>query len=101
MNWYNTLGNHDYGYNVSAQIALSDHIPQWNMDHRFYKKDITLNIGYQISVFFLDSNPCVQDYRNDNPDYWDPCSTKYPSCSFYDTNDDFEGKCKFHENIIS
>ena len=38
--WYNTLGNHDYGYNVSAQIDLSNVISQWRMDSRYFSTTI-------------------------------------------------------------
>ena len=95
--WYNVLGNHDYGYNASAQTELNTIIPNWIMDDRYYMKQISANI----ILFALDTNPCIQDYRNDNPYYWDPCGSEYPTCSLDDTNDDFEGECKFHENILT
>ena len=33
--WYSCLGNHEYGYNVSAQIDLSSIDKRWIMDDRF------------------------------------------------------------------
>ena len=100
VNWYNSLGNHDYGYNVSAQLDLNKIYSNWIMPDRYYKQ-VLISDQTNIILFVLDTNPCIQDYRNDNPDYWDPCSTRYPTCSLDDTNDDFEGECKFHQNILT
>jgi hypothetical protein len=60
-----------------------------------------LNEDNHISAIFLDTSPCIQDYRNTNQKYWDPCSTTYPTCSLGSTNDDFEGVCEFNSNILS
>lgn len=49
----------------------------------------------------MDTSPCVSDYRQDNPILWDPCMTEYPTCSQQNTDDDFEGPCMFHPNILS
>ena len=54
-----------------------------------------------MTLIVLDTSPCVADYRATDPNYWDPCSTTYPTCSISNTDDDFEGPCMFHENIIS
>lgn len=102
IDWYNTLGNHDYGYNVSAQLEISTINKHWIMDDRYYLRKIKINEKLFIYSIFIDSNPCVYDYIQDNPKYWDPCGTEYPTCSLNDINDDdFEGECKFHENILS
>lgn len=52
-------------------------------------------------MIFLDTSPCVMDYRNSNEKYWDPCSTEYPTCSISDGDDDFEGPCEFHNHILT
>jgi hypothetical protein len=49
----------------------------------------------------MDTSPCVSDYRNDDPQYWDPCYVKYPTCSLTGGDDDFEGPCLFHEHILT
>ena len=102
ISWYNTLGNHDYGYNVSAQIDLDrlNIIKNWIMEDRYYKREIQYGDS-KLFTYFLDTNPCITDYRNDDPKYWDPCGTEYPTCSPNNTDDDYEGDCKFHENILS
>jgi len=100
IDWYNLLGNHDYGYNVSAQLELNKTIPHWILPDRYYYIRKVVN-EIPINLVVLDTNPCIQQYRNDNPKYWDPCGTQYPTCSINNSNDDFEGECMFHENIIA
>jgi hypothetical protein len=60
------------------------------MDARYYSRRIRLDDTNYLSMVFLDTSPCVQDYRNDNPSYWDPCGDTYPTCSLEATDDDFE-----------
>lgn len=95
------LQNHEYGYNVTAQIEYTKLSSTWYMPARYFTKRIQLEGSNYATLVFLDTSPCVSDYRNSNPDGWDPCSTEYPTCSLDDTNDDFEGACYFHENILS
>lgn len=101
--WYSVLGNHEYGYNVQAEIDYAMINSRWIMDSRYYTKRIEVDTSSStyISFIFLDTSPCIAGYRQDNAENWDPCSTQYPTCSLKNTNDDFEGPCKFHENIVS
>lgn len=101
MDWYQVLGNHEYGYNVSAQIDLANTLPRWIMDDRYYTRRVQASSSQYISFIFLDTSPCVSAYRADNPSGWDPCSSQYPTCSQSSTTDDFEGPCYFHENILT
>ena len=104
LNWYNILGNHEYGYNVSAQIDLGNKYPRWIMDNRYYTRRLkaaTSTTSTYISFIFLDTSPCIQAYRSDDPSGWDPCSTEYPTCSLGSRDDDFEGTCYFNQNILS
>eukprot|EP01038_Epipyxis_sp_PR26KG_P005650 gene5650-7802_t len=100
VRWYSSLGNHEYGYNVDAQIEYTSMSPTWFLPSRYYYERITIGGMYYISLIVIDTSPCVSDYRQNNPDYWDPCSSEYPTCSQQDTDDDFEGECEFHHNII-
>lgn len=94
--WYSVLGNHEYGYNPDAQIEYKDPKGRWVMDAHYYSKRVQLgSSGVYASMFFLDTSPCVTDYRKDDPSGWDPCSTQYPTCSPVD-----EGTCEFHSNIM-
>jgi hypothetical protein len=91
--WYNCLGNHDYGFVPEAQLQLNGTIPNWIMDSRYYWRRLNFS-GVVINVIALDTNPCVSDYRRDDPSKWDPCSTEFPTCS------PVEGQCFFHANIL-
>jgi hypothetical protein len=94
--WYNSLGNHDYGFEPEAQLALNETIPGWIMDGRYYHRRVTLPNGDVIAnIIVLDTNPCVRDYRGDDRKLWDPCGTAYPDCS------PIAEPCRFHENILS
>lgn len=100
--WYNSLGNHEYGYNVSAQIALADAYPTWILPARYYARRVEIgSTGSHMSLIVLDTTPCTAAYRGDDPKEWDPCSTEFPTCSLNDGNDDFEGKCNFHANVAT
>ena len=101
--WYSVLGNHEYGYNVTAQLDYTNMSPYWYLPERYYTERITLDAKQEAyaTMIFLDTSPCLWQYRNDNPANWDPCSTQYPTCSQSATADDFEGECEFHTNILT
>ena len=84
--------NHEYGYNVDAQIELANIYTNWIMDSRYYTRRITVDetSGTYISFIFLDTSPCISGYRSSDPANWDPCMTEYPTCSISNTDDDFE-----------
>ncbi|KAJ8613911.1 hypothetical protein CTAYLR_009575 [Chrysophaeum taylorii] len=100
LDWYNALGNHEYGYSVESQLELAAEYDDWIIDDRYYARRVAIGDTH-IQFIFIDTSPCVQDYRDDSASGWDPCGTDYPTCSLESTDDDFEGECKFHENIIS
>ena len=100
--WYNSLGNHDYGFAPEAQLALNETIPEWIMDDRYYHRREVIpdgssggSGGITANIIVLDTNPCVRDYRGEDRKLWDPCGTEYPDCS------PIAEPCVFHENILS
>lgn len=93
--------NHEYGYNVQAQIDYMKLNANWILPSRYYVQRRQLSGDNWMTLLVLDTSPCVSDYRSDDQAGWDPCSTQYPTCSLDDTNDDFEGPCMFHQNILS
>eukprot|EP01062_Namystynia_karyoxenos_P031297 TRINITY_DN23226_c1_g1_i1.p1 TRINITY_DN23226_c1_g1~~TRINITY_DN23226_c1_g1_i1.p1 ORF type:complete len:431 (+),score=174.57 TRINITY_DN23226_c1_g1_i1:85-1293(+) len=100
--WYSVLGNHEYGYNVDAQIELGKKYPNWVLDARYYTRRVQLSGADYATFIALDSSPCVQQYRATSSSGWDPCGSAYPTCSLSsDKQDQFEGKCEFHSNIMS
>lgn len=99
--WYSTLGNHEYGYSVEAQIEYTKLSSTWYLPARYYTKRIQMSGANYMTLIVLDTSPCVKEYRSSDPSGWDPCSTEYPTCSQVNTDDDFEGPCHFHDNILS
>ena len=93
--WYNSLGNHDYGFAPEAQLALNETIPEWIMDARYYHRRVSISLSIVANIIVLDTNPCVRDYRGEDRRRWDPCGTQYPDCS------PIAEPCRFHENILS
>jgi len=71
------------------------------MDARYYTRRVQLSSSQYASMIFLDSSPCVSEYRASAPARWDPCGTEYPTCSLSGGHDDFEGTCHFNQNIVA
>ena len=103
LQWFNILGNHEYGYNVQAQIDYANINSNWILDDRYYTRRILVDSATStyMTIFVVDTSPCISSYRSNSQSGWDPCSTKYPTCSLGSTNDDFEGPCYFNQNILS
>eukprot|EP00939_MAST-03C_sp_MAST-3C-sp1_P005297 g5297.t1 len=101
LKWYGVLGNHEYGYNVSAVLDLSNELDNWIMDDRYYTKRLAVDNGVYATFIFIDSSPCVKEYRSTDKSGWDPCGSQYPTCSLSAGSDDFEGPCEFHANVVS
>jgi hypothetical protein len=98
--WYSVLGNHDYGFAPEAQLELGKVIPGWVMDARYYWRRIPIPVsgadaGAVINLIALDTSPCVNDYREDDPVKWDPCGKEFPTCAPQ------PGRCRFHENVLA
>lgn len=101
--WYSALGNHEYGYNVDAQLEMAKVYPNWIMDDRYYTRRFQIDAATNTTVTLLviDTNPCIAKYRSKTQSGWDPCGTTYPTCSLGSSkNDDFEGPCYFNANIL-
>lgn len=92
--WYNSLGNHDYGYKPEIQLQLNNTIPNWIQDNRYYNKRLVFN-NTIINIVVLDTSPCIQDYRGNDRSKWDPCGLEFPTCG------PKRDVCDFHNNIIS
>lgn len=91
VKWYSVLGNHDYGYNPTAQTQYkSPNSDRWVMPSRYYTERLALPNGDFVTFVFLDTNPCVSAYRADDPSGWDPCGSAYPA----------PADCQFHANIL-
>jgi tartrate-resistant acid phosphatase type 5 len=92
--WYNSLGNHDYGFNPEIQLQLNSIIPNWILENRYYIKRLIFN-NTIINIIVLDTSPCIKDYRSNDRSKWDPCGLEFPTCG------PEPGICSFHDNIKS
>ena len=72
------------------------------MDDRYYSKRVAIDGTNQyLTMIFIDTSPCVSEFRSSSASGYDPCGTMYPTCSLSGGHDDFEGTCQFHQNVIS
>lgn len=98
LEWMSVLGNHEYGYNPQAVVELASVQDKWVMDDRYYSRIVTFEgTSVAATIIFLDTSPCVSDYRATDNSYWDPCGATYPTCA----GGPVEGDCMFHQNIIA
>lgn len=72
--WFAVLGNHDYHQNADAQLSpnLKAADSRWNCARAFRLKKGSTGGGAgepMIELFFFDTNPWVQDYRDDVEKY--------------------------------
>jgi len=100
--WFNILGNHDYSYSVQAQLDYAKQNSQWVLPSRYYNQRVPLgSSGKYMTILYLDTSPCISQYRSSSNKGWDPCGPKYPTCSISAGDDDFEGSCNFHANVLT
>ncbi len=71
IDWYATLGNHDYRSNAQAQIDYSQKNKRWNMPARYYSFERKITDGKEKALFvFIDSDQFEKNYYKD-PGYGD------------------------------
>lgn len=61
--WYVTLGNHDYGGNVQAQIDYSSKSKRWKLPSRYYSFDKKIDDSTSAIFVIIDSNPFIESYK--------------------------------------
>eukprot|EP00405_Crypthecodinium_cohnii_P013560 CAMPEP_0206445612 /NCGR_PEP_ID=MMETSP0324_2-20121206/15625_1 /ASSEMBLY_ACC=CAM_ASM_000836 /TAXON_ID=2866 /ORGANISM="Crypthecodinium cohnii, Strain Seligo" /LENGTH=424 /DNA_ID=CAMNT_0053913887 /DNA_START=47 /DNA_END=1321 /DNA_ORIENTATION=+ len=95
--WYGVLGNHDYAYDTKAQMQYkSPNNDRWQLQDYYWSKRVLLGGNQYLTIIFIDTNPCIQSYRNDSPSGWDPCSGQFGECK-----QGPEQKCYFHDHIVA
>ncbi len=62
IDWYATLGNHDYRGNWQAQIDYSEISRRWQMPAPYYAKTIEVSEDKQALLLFIDTNPLNPEY---------------------------------------
>lgn len=70
--WHIILGNHEYKGNTQALIDYSGVSRRWEMPARYYSKSFT-HKGITIDLFFIDTPPLIDKYRNTPEEYPDAC----------------------------
>ena len=92
VKWYGVLGNHDYGFNATAQTAYrSPNKDRWVLPSPYYTRRLQLGSSDQhVTLIMIDTSPCVADCRGTDKSLWDPCGTEYPG----------PADCQFHKNIL-
>jgi len=87
--WYSILGNHDYGENPECQahyVSPPATANRWVLPDRNYTKRMLLGAGVYATWVFIDTSPCIAEYRSNDPSGWDPPASEAP---------------EFHPNIIA
>eukprot|EP00741_Cyanophora_paradoxa_P016560 tig00020927_g15990.t1 len=74
VRWYSILGNHDYLGMADAQVDKTKEGGRWFMPDRYYGVRMSVDaIGksqpFSLNMYFLDTNPFVEDYRT-RQGYW-------------------------------
>jgi len=61
--WYASLGNHDYGGNVQAQIDYSNISTRWKMPARYYSFEKQIDDSTLVLFVMIDTSPFLESYR--------------------------------------
>lgn len=60
--WYVTLGNHDYGGSIQAQIDFSEINNRWKLPARYYSFEQNIDDSTKALFVIIDSNPFIKSY---------------------------------------
>lgn len=69
--WYPVLGNHEYNGNSQALIDYSKVSRRWEMPDRYYAKSFKTKDDEVLDIFFIDTCPIIDRYREDTANYPD------------------------------
>lgn len=72
IDWFPTLGNHEYRGNTQAVLDYSHVSRRWTMPARYYTKSFA-DEGVTLRILWLDTAPLIDKYRNDSTTYPDAC----------------------------
>lgn len=80
LDWYPTLGNHEYRGNTQAVLDYAKISARWTMSGRYYTKVISGGKDTEktsVRLVFLDTTPMIDKYREDSDEYPDACHQDY------------------------
>lgn len=72
IDWFPTLGNHEYRGNTQAVLDYSHVSRRWTMPARYYTKSFA-DEGVTLRILWLDTAPLIDKYRNASTTYPDAC----------------------------
>lgn len=72
IDWFATLGNHEYRGNTQAVLDYGKVSRRWMMPARYYTKVFEDN-GTTVRIVFLDTTPLIDKYRKKTQKYPDAC----------------------------
>jgi tartrate-resistant acid phosphatase type 5 len=65
--WYVTLGNHDHGRNIRAQVDYTKLSSRWRLPANSYKHTQLLTEGESADFFHLDTTSIIERYSSEEP----------------------------------
>ena len=71
LDWFPTLGNHEYRGNTQAVVDYSNVSRRWVMPGRYYTLTRKAKDGSSIRYVFVDTTPLIDKYRDDTEKYPD------------------------------
>lgn len=71
IDWYPTLGNHEYRGNTQAVLDYKNVSRRWVMPDRYYTLIQEADDGSTIRYVFVDTTPLIDKYREDSEGYPD------------------------------
>ena len=66
--WYVTLGNHDNGGNVDAELEYAKTSQRWVQPGRYYSFNKKINGNTDALFVILDSSPFIEEYKKEDKD---------------------------------
>lgn len=71
LDWFASLGNHDYSGSVQAEIDYSKKSRKWVMPARYYSIEQKIDSAQKLKLLFVDTSPFLKEYRNKGGKYTD------------------------------
>ncbi|MDA0875019.1 MAG: tartrate-resistant acid phosphatase type 5 family protein [Bacteroidetes bacterium] len=65
VDWYVSLGNHEYRGNIQALIDYADISRRWNMPARYYQKSFDTEDFGVLDLFVVDTSPFEDEYYSE------------------------------------
>ena len=71
MDWFATLGNHEYRGNTQSVLDYTDVSRRWNAPDRYYAKTVEAGNKEEALLVFIDTTPLIDKYHKENETYPD------------------------------